>query len=208
MQAVITTVVMAVFAFGCQSRDGAVVDAAPAALPEITSIGENFEGAFEDLVFAAQSVEQTEDRLTVTAVGVHNSREVAFRAVVAKGMIPGVTASGLNREAFKESGVVLERVDARSDAFMSVLAELYGAEENGGEMGARTKWVAFPLEGNPANLATTHVSFKLFCESEREEDYAELFLHLDIPNHRVELHEKDPGYREGVLSCLRRGSDA
>ncbi|QHW31106.1 hypothetical protein GZH47_09725 [Paenibacillus rhizovicinus] len=53
------------------------------------------------------------------------------------------------------------------------------------------------LEGNSKSS-----KIKLFYNDETEENYAECYLNIDLPNKKVEWFEKDPEYREALLRAL------
>jgi hypothetical protein len=72
------------------------------------------------------------------------------------------------------------------------------------KMAASTNFTAISLEGTPAKLADGPVKLKLFYETDKDEDLAELFLNIDVPKSRVELREKDPEYRAAIVRALGR----
>ena len=175
---------------------------APGRLPEITSEGE---GDFHDLVFAVAGVTRAADGSEeVTAVGAHKGRPVRFQAVVAPTWEHGQVA---DRRTY--SGVVtLRSLGADSDALVRIIDTLYGAKVMPKRMAPAVPFAAISLKGNPLELAAGEVALKLFFESESEERYAELYLNIDLARSRVELREKDEGYRGPVVRALSLGPEA
>jgi hypothetical protein len=80
------------------------------------------------------------------------------------------------------------------------LASAYEVEPPQGALRRSIPLTVFALEGDPQQLESQHLNFKVFHDDTEERDqYYELFLHVDLPNGRVELHEKDPEYRTSVI---------
>jgi hypothetical protein len=61
---------------------------------------------------------------------------------------------------------------------------------------------ALSLVGNPGNLDAGPANIKLFHESEKDHEYAELLLNIDARARRVELREKDAEYRKAIVKLL------
>lgn len=67
--------------------------------------------------------------------------------------------------------------------------------------------LAVSLSGDPAvvaekGLLQTKVFFDTGSENASDEEYSELFVNFDLPERRLELHEKDPDYRKGLVGWL------
>ena len=90
-----------------------------------------------------------------------------------------------------------------SDAFVQVLDELYGTHLAGAGMKPQVSFTAISLGGDPRDLAKGRVDIKLFFESDRDDEYAELYTNIDVAKRRLEIHEKDPDYRSPVIKALR-----
>jgi hypothetical protein len=84
-----------------------------------------------------------------------------------------------------------------------VLDELYGTKIGPKAMGRKTKFAGISLEGDPRDLAKGPVKIKLFFESGGQDGYAELFTNIELAAHRLELHEKDDGYRSPIVRALQ-----
>ena len=102
-------------------------------------------------------------------------------------------------------GVVrLESVGKPSDLFVRSLAQAYKQKIEQFDFSS-VELVAISLGGDPRAVCIEPVKFKLFYESEKEEDYAEAYLNFDLSHSLVQFHEKDPAYRKSVLGFLTRG---
>jgi hypothetical protein len=80
---------------------------------------------------------------------------------------------------------------------------LAGGTQEGGSRKESASNNGYFSQSNPAEIQTHPVKFKLFNgESEDDDAYFELYLNTDLANNRVQLGEKDAGYRSGVLKAL------
>ncbi len=186
---------------GCGSPEETVPPSpTPPPVPEITS--ETEEG-FHDLVFGLATVTRVSDgSQQVTAVGTHQGQPVGFQASLSPTWKEGRIA-----DIPSFSGVVTIRsLGVESDALVRAMDTLYGAKVKPTTMAKATRFAAITLGGNPSQLTDGKVSIKLFYESESEDRYAELYLNIDAPKHRVELHEKDEEYRMPVIRALSLAS--
>jgi hypothetical protein len=101
-------------------------------------------------------------------------------------------------------GVVTYRsTGSDSDALIQVLDELYSTKVSPKAMGTETRFTALSLEGDPRDLAKGPVKIKLFFESNKEDEYGELFTNIELTAHRLEVREKDEGYRSPVVKALQ-----
>jgi hypothetical protein len=90
-----------------------------------------------------------------------------------------------------------------SDNFISALARLYGLPIPSRPMLPAIETQAVGLAVDPRGIETTRVPMKLFFHSEStEENYAEVFLNIDVSGGVVEFHEKDMEYRQPLLRAL------
>jgi hypothetical protein len=168
--------------------------------PEVTS---EEEPGFHDLVLFIQDHKRLQDGSQVSrVVGTHSGRQVGLEVVLgptwqagALGKdIPLVTYRGI--AAYRSTG-------ADSDAFVQVLDQLYGTKISPKTMAREARFTGISLEGDPRDLAKGSVKIKLFFDSGKEGDYAELFTNIQLPAHRLEVHEKDEGYRSAVVRALQ-----
>jgi hypothetical protein len=170
-------------------------------LPEITA--ESEEG-FVDLVFRVQDYKPLADgSQSIRAAGLHGGREVGFEVVLG----PTWKKSKLGKDVPIETSrgmVSYRRVGPESDAFLQVLDELYRAMLRPKAMAADTPFTGISLEGDPGDLASGPVKIKLFYEKGGEDTNAELYTNIDLSARKLEVREKDEGYRSQVIQALRR----
>ncbi len=100
----------------------------------------------------------------------------------------------------------LRSTGEESDGFVRLLAEMYERPGLEISMPRRIEVEAVGLANDPAKVLTSPTKMKFFFNPDsEEEDYAEVFLNLDIPAKKLEFHEKDPEYREPLLRALGAG---
>ena len=168
--------------------------------PEVTS--EEQEG-FHDLVFYVQEHKRLPDgSQSIRGAGIHKGRSLGLEVVLGPSWQAGSLGKDIPLVTYR--GVVTYRsTGADSDAFVQVLDELYGTKLSPKAMGRETQFTAISLEGDPRDLAKGPVKIKLFFESQQEDEYAELFTNIELSAHRLEVHEKDEGYRSAVVKALQ-----
>jgi hypothetical protein len=69
-------------------------------------------------------------------------------------------------------------------------------------MRPETEFTGISLEGDPRDLTKGMVKIKLFFESEKQDEYAELFTNIDLRANRLEIREKDEEYRLPIIKAL------
>lgn len=169
-------------------------------LPEITS--ESEEG-FVDLVFHVKEYNQLADgSQTIRAAGIHRGREVGFELVLGPTWKKGQFGKGIPLE-MGQGMVSYRRVGPKSDVFLQILDELYRTQQNPRTMAADTSFTGVSLAGEPGNLTSGPVKIKLFYEQGCEDRYAELYTNIDLATGKLEVREKDEGYRSQVIQALR-----
>jgi hypothetical protein len=171
-----------------------------AKLPEITA--ESEEG-FVDLVFRVQDHKPLADgSQSLRAAGLHRGRKVGFEVVLGPTWRKGKLGKDVPIETSRGT-VSYRRVGPESDAFLQVLNDLYGAKLSPKAMAADTPFTGISLEGDPGDLASGPVKIKLFYEKGGEDRYAELYTNIDLAARKLEVREKDEGYRRQVIQALQ-----
>jgi hypothetical protein len=167
--------------------------------PEVTS--EEEEG-FHDLVFYAQDLKKFPDgSQSILGLGTYKGRKLELEIILG----PTWKAGSLGKDVplVTYQGIVTYRsTGSDSDAFIQVLDELYGTKVNPKAMNKETKFTGISLGGDPRDLSKGPVKIKLFFESGKENEYAELYTNIELAGHRLEVHEKDPDYRLPVVKSL------
>lgn len=168
--------------------------------PEVTS--EEEEG-FHDLVFYLSEHKRLPDgSQSIRGSGTHKGRALGFEAVLGPTWKSGSIGGGIPIVTYQ--GIVTYRATGPdSDAFVQALDELYGTKVAPAAMAREIRFAAISLEGDPRHLDKGPVKIKLFFEADDEERYAELFTNIDLSSRRVEVREKDQGYRLALVKALQ-----
>lgn len=194
------------FVAGCtrkptQESLSKVISKFEAPLPEITS--ESTEG-FHDLVFAIREHKQLPDgRQMILAAGIHKGTRVSFEIYLGSGWrespldvdVPLTTYLG--HMSFRSVG-------AESDVFLHAMDEIYGTRQSPKQMNEATEFTALTLGGDPRDLSKKMVKIKLFFESDDEDQYAEIFTHIDLNARKLYINEKDEEYRTAIIRALKK----
>jgi hypothetical protein len=98
--------------------------------------------------------------------------------------------------------VTLRAIGDASDAFVDLLAKLYGTSISTRRMLPEVVTQAVGLATDPRELMSEPAKMKLFFHTDVEDRYAEVFLNIDRSEKLVQFHEKDPEYRGNVLRAL------
>lgn len=172
---------------------------ASAKLPEITAQSEE---GFVDLVFRVQDHKTLADHSQrIWAAGLHKGQEVGFEVVLGPTWKTGKLGKDVPIETSRGT-VSFRRVGPESDAFLTVLDDLYGAKLGPKAMAADALFTGISLAGNPGDLARGPVKIKLFYEKSGEDRYAEFYTNIDLAARRLEVREKDEAYRRQVIQAL------
>lgn len=168
--------------------------------PEVTS---EEEPGFHDLILFIQEHKQLPDgSQSLRGLGTHKGRSVGLEVVLGPTWQAGSLGKDIPLVTYR--GIVTYRsTGPDSDAFVQVLDQLYGTKVNPKAMARETRFTGISLEGDPRDLGKGSVKIKLFFESEKEDDYGELYTNIQLGAHRLEVHEKDEGYRSPVVRALQ-----
>ena len=89
-----------------------------------------------------------------------------------------------------------------SDRLLTVLGNLYGIKDESKSMKRSLQVQAVGLNDDPTQVQSKRTHMKVFFQDGGEDEYAEIFVNVDIPAGILELHEKDIEYRASVLRSL------
>lgn len=153
--------------------------------------------AWADAVFSVSGSEKQSDGMLYHLVSKHGIRRVGLNVWIRDGM-EALSWDGEEPvfSAYRE-GVVIRSQGARSDRFLKALAVKYQYQGIVRSMRLEVPATAIVLEGHDRPT-----KIKIFFNDGEEDDqnlYAELFLNFDIKRNQIELAEKDPEYRDGVI---------
>lgn len=204
-------VVMGIFSFlfgGCTKRPGPTPQSPSMtqsskplmAPPEVTSEAEE---GFHDLLFYIQDFKRLPDgSQSIRVLGKHKGRQLGLEIVLSPTWKAG--SLGENVPLVTYRGVISYRsVGSDSDVFAQVLDEIYGTKVGLKTMSKETQFTGISLGGDPRDLDSGAVKMKLFFESDKEAEYAELYTNIRLADHRLEICEKDPGYRLAIVKALQ-----
>ena len=169
-------------------------------LPEITSESEE---SFRDFVLAIEDYKKLADgSQKFLASGTHKGEKVSVEIDLGASWNSGAPDPDVPITTFRGT-VTYRSVGSESDVLLHVMDELYEAKRSPKAMNTATEFTAISLQGDPTNLAREPVKIKLFFESNREDEYAELFTNIDLNARKIYIREKDEEYRSAIIRALQ-----
>ena len=166
-------------------------------LPELLS---ETEEDFVDLVFAVTTQQVQPDgvrKFTIEAI--HEGERIGLAIELLTSWTPGT----IGEDIPSFSGIVTYRsVGSLSNRFVSLLDQLYDSNIRPSAMNDSIAFAAITLGGNPHELDSESVQIKLFFEHDDEERCAEVYTNVDLPNGKIQIREKDEGYRVALIHAL------
>ena len=96
--------------------------------------------------------------------------------------------------------VSVSSIGKESKRFIIELSKLYGVDLEVNDMNDKIKFQAVSLGTDPQLIFSTPARIKLFYEDTNE--YAEVFLNIDLQNRIIQWQEKDEEYREALIHSL------
>jgi len=149
--------------------------------------GESVEAGFVDVDLHIDSMDcETWNACAVSASGTFQGRPVAIDAIIQ-------AKDGRGRITYRSVG-------PGSDSLLQALATLYKLPRNSALFArAATADIVF-LDANEREMAGK----VFFAANGPESEYAELYTNIDKKRRVLEIHEKDPEYRQNVLKALSR----
>jgi hypothetical protein len=178
------------------------------ALSTIPDIMSESEEGFVDLVLLlAERKPIGESKELIVGNGRHKGKDVGV-GITLDG-VWGAKALSPDMPIEVRSGKLrFRRLGEESDALIQAMAQLYSVKTKSMRMKNEVEFTAMSLGGDPGHLDREPTQIKVFYESNNDDEYAELYVNIDVAARRVELHEKDPGYRQALIRALSEaGSD-
>ncbi len=159
---------------------------------------------FKDLIFRIITQEGSNPNFYLFDLeGEYKQKTVGLRLQLQKGMKPGIINGQMDNTAFRQNGLILLSMGAKSDNLLEAICELYGIQNTKKHFIKELSLTTFALDGNPQNLEHAFVKFKIFNDSSSEQsNYWEMYCNVDIPNKVVHLDEKDVEYRQPIIKSL------
>ncbi len=173
-------------------------------IPEIIAVTDTAD--FADLKFAIVKQQRVGDIYEYHLRGTYRNTVVGFCIQVKDAMSAGISIDGhlVTPLSIEQSGVCFVSTGKESNLFLNALSELYGMLNFKTFSKSRVVAACFSMNACVADLsAKKPYNFKLFLPAYNDgEEQPELFLHLKLDEGIVELHEKDMGYRKGVMAAF------
>ena len=102
-------------------------------------------------------------------------------------------------------GVIIKSIGEQSDEFLAALCELYSMKVSKNFRKHNISATIFSLNSEKVNFnnSTSYYKFKIFLNDEsNENDYAELYINIDLKNQELEIFEKDNEYRKAIIKVF------
>ncbi len=168
--------------------------------PEITS--EEI-GGFHDLVFyIAQHKKLPDGTQVLWASGIHKGQHLGFEVVLSPEWKTDTSNKKIPIKIY--SGIVTCRsIGQESNTFIQVLDQIYATHLNPKTIKPKTKFSAMSIEGNPNSLEKGLTKIKIFYDSDKEDEYAEAFIDIELSANKLTFAEKDTDYRAPLVKALK-----
>ncbi len=160
-------------------------------LPEIYQPDPREKDPWADVALRIESLKcDAQSQCIIRARGLHGGERVGLEFIV--GVVEG-----------KRWGVAYRSIGPESDRFVRALATLYRTGSNASGMKQSISADAVILGGSARTLQSKRTDIKIFFNANGPESrYAELYTNIDPVAHVLEIHEKDPEYRQNVIKAL------
>ena len=136
--------------------------------------------------------------------GLYQGQPTGLTVIFAPGMKPSTFTDRVETTQVlpAKSGVTLVAEGPRGTSLVHMLVENYGIPAHHLNLPVTVVTTAIPVEGDPANIQTRPLKFKIFHSGNDSPEYFELYVNTDLANNSVRLSEKDPSYRAAILKAL------
>jgi hypothetical protein len=183
------------------------VERAPTALPNLkpyvqSEIVVSANGGFVDVILPIVQMQPAPDGTQrIHAAGKYRERSIALTVRVSSAWLPQNVGSDISHVVY--GGLVsFVRTDAGCDELPPLLDELYGTGLHPSGHLPEVSFSATTRDGSAPRLNEAPARLLLSRSGETEESTVELYLNIDLPGRRLELAEKEPKYRVGLLRAL------
>ncbi len=137
--------------------------------------------------------------------GLYQGQPTGITVIFAPGMRPSTFTDRVETTLVfpKSAGITLVAEGPRGSSLVHLLAASYGTSAHHVNLPVTIPMTAIAFEGNPANIQTQPLKFKVVHPSAKDSpEYFELFLNTDLANKRVQLSEKETDYRPATLKAF------
>jgi hypothetical protein len=176
-------------------------------IPEITC-ATNPEEGFQDILLAIRRVSlDSAGDCTLEAAGRFEGSIVGLEILIKAGMRPGIIQVGDEEEidptAVHVDGILFRSIGKPTGELIRALSKLYEVPSKSPEARDVVAFVGIALDGDPRQIREQHIRLKLFHDPwDKDCECCELFLHVDLPDRLIGIHEKDQEYRPAVIRAL------
>lgn len=174
------------------------------------NIYEKNEYGFIDLQFEITKFTKSKTHFNIEMKGIYKNEEVGFSTNILDEGIKTLNASDEKGEPLeiKLSGgrVNIVTLGSLSDKFLQALAELYGIKIPKDTKLTNISLIGIALEGEITNIETENLKIKCFFDQDENgneyDEYAEIYLNINVQDKLANLNEKDQEYREAIITLL------
>jgi hypothetical protein len=164
------------------------------------------EEGFVDCVLKISDLIETNDAYKFHLSASHQGETLGMDVEVVKGIKGGFDSEmSLIQDHVYRKGIIFRRSGEESDALVSVLAKLYGFNNEARKMVNEETYTGIALHQGNIDMTSKPIKIKIFgkdSESDLENDYYESFFNLDLANGFVFWNEKDEEYRDPLIRGL------
>lgn len=165
--------------------------------------------AFCDLVLTIQNKQtETDGTLALQLAALYKHEPVALRITLAPGIVAGFMnlQTGMpDLRSVARGGIHFQRTGPESDRLVMALAKLYQSRTRPIAMDDDIHFDVYAAEGNPGNLQTKEVVFRIFHTAPDTDGHeVELLLNINLPKNEVRIRETNQDFREYILQILSR----
>jgi hypothetical protein len=184
-----------------RSNDGAPSETTTYAVKPL-EISDEEEGWGADIRLSIVEKSENDTAKVYKAISSYNGKEL--------GLLLSVPDRKEGNKGFGQ-GISLKSIGSQSDYLLHTLYQLYKQPvdttstftSNINVNFVNLKEFAKDVAGQEGQYTAAN-EYKLFFEGTGDEDYAEIFLNINLADNWIELREKDEEYRPALLRFLRR----
>ena len=173
-------------------------------LSEILRV-QNQEEGFNDISLKIIETNKQGETYTYLAKGKFENKIVGLKISIKNNLQAGIKKGEIDGTAFKKDGISFQSIGQESDNFLQAISKIYGIKSNCKFSNKIIKSTIFPLNQSIANLnQPEYYKFKVFFNDDEEENenYAEIFININLEQNFIEFNEKDNEYRANIIKTF------
>ncbi len=184
--------------FGCSKSQKT-----DAILPDITKVQEQEEG-FSDLSLKIVEEYEKGNKYEYVVKGKFENNIVGLKIIIPNNIPAGIINGEIEAKSFLKNGITILSIGNESDNFLNALSKIYHSQAKSKFSTKPIIATVFPLNQMKADLSQPeYYKFKVFFNDEGDEnEYAEIFINLNLTNKFIEFNEKDNEYRTNIIKAL------